>query len=228
MINTRFPFVTFKNDQDHFCQIGGISRRPALIRNYVQFIALVQQTKHRFHEIVPKFGIEPRSTDNDPFIGKLTNSFLASQFRFSVNRQRICGRIFLIRHICRTVEHIIGRDMNNPHTRFGQIFGSGVIYLIGQFFIGFSLIHRCISSTIDDIFNGIFRNKMFNLCGVGNIQDVGVGINKSKRRVCFFRHLLQFLPQLSVCSGNQNVFLNQSVENGAFFGDGFRSAKMLI
>ncbi|MPM89535.1 hypothetical protein SDC9_136644 [bioreactor metagenome] len=118
--------------------------------------------------------------------------------------------------------------MNYFCTRPGQVFRTGAIDPVRHFLIGFSLIHSRIGCTVDDVLNGVFRYKVLYLPRIGNIQHICVGIDKPKGGICFFCQLFQFLSQLSVCTGDQNVFLNQSVKDGLFPGDSFRSAKMFI
>ena len=109
--------AAFDDREDRHGQVPGVGRGPRLIEDHVQTLLFGRQPEHRFQEVVPVFGIEPRRAEGQVFAPRLRDGPLPGEFRAPVDAQR-CGRgVFRVGQVCRAVEDVVRRDVEQRRAR---------------------------------------------------------------------------------------------------------------
>ena len=116
MIYTRMPCRCLDDREDRPCQVGCVGRRTDLVEDHTEFVFLLPQTDHRLHEVIAVRRVEPCRTQDHRFGARCQQVLLAHVFGAAVRRTR-CYRVALAaRHVLVAGEHIIGADVDHPHT----------------------------------------------------------------------------------------------------------------
>ena len=106
----------YQHSQDSRRQIPRIRRRTDLVEHDRQLFPFISQPQHRLDKISTELGVKPCRTDDDRIGANFLQSLFTGKFRTPVDRSRTSLVRFHIGKIVRTVEHIIGRDMDHSRS----------------------------------------------------------------------------------------------------------------
>jgi hypothetical protein len=123
-----------------------------LVADDLQTIARCRQTEDRFQKIVAVLPIYPSRSDNDRVSVSGANKDLAAQFRSPVNTERSHCIGFDIRSMFRTVENVVGRQVQQwhlcPRRKKSDILGAASVNGLCAFTLLFCTIDRRIRGCI--------------------------------------------------------------------------------
>jgi hypothetical protein len=138
--------------KDCFCDVQCRCWAAVLVTDDLQTIARCRQTEDRFQKIVAVLPIYPSRSDNDRVSVSGANKGLTAQFRSPVNTKRSHCIGFDIRSMFRTVENVVGRQVQQrqpcPRRKKSDILGAASVNGLCAFTLLFFTIDRRIRGCI--------------------------------------------------------------------------------
>ena len=217
--------AAFDDREDRHGQVPGVGRGPRLVEDHVQTLLFGRQPEHRFQEVVPVFGIEPRRAEGQVFAPRLRDGPLPGEFRAPVDAQR-CGRgVFRVGQVCRAVEDVVRRDVDQRRAvRLrgpGEVLRRPAVQPVGRLLVLLGALHVGVGRAVHDHFGAGLRHGLPDGPGVGDVEFRHVG-----KGVVVGRHGAQplyFTAQLAVGARYEYVHgLSYSKSSGASASCGCR------
>ena len=109
--------------EDAARQITRIGRAPDLVRDDREQAALAHQTEHRLDEVRPVAGVEPGRAEDGVAAARALDGLLARALRTAIDAEGRRGLLLAQRAVCRAVEDIVRRDVDEVGARLGSPLG---------------------------------------------------------------------------------------------------------